>query len=319
MAKLNHPRLFGTDGVRGVGGPAAARSADRPPARRGAGARAAARHRRRRSSSSAATRASRAAWIEAELAHGACGEGAVGDQRRRRADAGRRLPDAHRQLRRRRRHLRVAQSVRGQRHQGVLRHAARSSPRRSSAKSKRSSPTASWSAHDRRGRRRCRAPIWSTPTSITCARCFPEAPTVERFPIVIDCANGATTTGGAGAVQQPRLRDDRHRQPARRPQHQPRLRLDASRAAGARRVVDARLRDGRGVRRRRRSRDLRRSPRPDRRRRRGAADVRPPAAARRPAEGRRHRRDRDEQHRPRDRAAASSASSWCAARSATST
>ena len=35
-------------------------------------------------------------WIEAELAHGACGEGASVDQRRRRADAGGRLPDAHR-------------------------------------------------------------------------------------------------------------------------------------------------------------------------------------------------------------------------------
>ena len=35
-------------------------------------------------------------WIEAELAHGAAGEGAVGDERRRRADAGGRLSDADR-------------------------------------------------------------------------------------------------------------------------------------------------------------------------------------------------------------------------------
>jgi len=34
-------------------------------------------------------------WIEAELAHGACGEGARRDQRGRRADARRRVSDAH--------------------------------------------------------------------------------------------------------------------------------------------------------------------------------------------------------------------------------
>ena len=59
----------------------------------------------------------------------------------------------------------------------------------------------------------------------------------------------------------------------------------------------------RGVRRRRRSRDPDRRRRAHRRRRRRALSVRQAHAGRRPPQGRRHRRHRDEQHRPRDRAA----------------
>ena len=139
------------------------------------------------------------------------------------------------------------------------------------------------------------------------------------FKLAIDCANGATTTVAPRAVPQPGVRHRRHRRPAGRPQHQPALRVDASRSGSRARSSRRGCQHGRGVRRRRRSRDLRRSSRPRRQRRRRAADVRPPAAARRAAEGQRHRRDGDEQHRPRARAARARASTWCGARSATST
>ena len=62
-----------------------------------------------------------------------------------------------------------------------------------------------------------------------------------------------------------------------------------------------RLPHGRGIRRRRRPRDLRRPPRRGRQRRCRPADVCAPAAARRAAARQRDRGDRHEQHRPRDR------------------
>ena len=48
--------------------------------------------------------------------------------------------------------------------------------------------------------------------------------------IVVDCANGATTTVAPRAVQAARLRRDVHRLRAGRPQHQPGLRLDGARS-----------------------------------------------------------------------------------------
>ena len=259
------------------------------------------------------------AWIEAELAHGAVGRRRGRHERRRRADAGRRLPHAARGLRRRRRDLRVAQSVRGQRHQGVLRprrevHRAR----RARSRSDRRRPVVE--RRRRAARRAVAAGAGRRRVSRSPARGVAGSAVVSAVSSSpIDCANGATTTVAPGAVREPRLRDRRHRriEPDGRNINL-RLRLDASRAARADRRR-ARLPHGRRVRRRRRPRDLRRSSRRGRQRRRRAADVRAPAAARRPAEGQRDRRDRHEQHRPRARAAASRASSWCAARSATST
>ena len=126
----------------------------------------------------------------------------------------------------------------------------------------------------RRRRRRCRAPISSTPISITCARCFPKRRALAGIQ--------------AGDRLRQRRDDDRgarscSRASASRPSSSATSPTAATsicdcgsthpEAAGAH-GRRARLPDGRGVRRRRRSRDLRRSPRPGRQRRRGAADVR---------------------------------------------
>ena len=71
------PRLFGTDGVRGTAGRYPLDPTDRAPARRGARPRAAARHGEPpRLLVGRDTRES-GDWIEAELAHGASGEGAT--------------------------------------------------------------------------------------------------------------------------------------------------------------------------------------------------------------------------------------------------
>ena len=106
-----------------------------------------------RDCSSAATRASRARWIERELAHGA-----------RRGRDGRRAPAWCRRrpsptstqrdgLRRRRRDLGLAQSVRGQRHQGVLGRRREVHRGARARRSRRSSPTRRWHV-DRATRRR---------------------------------------------------------------------------------------------------------------------------------------------------------------------
>ena len=161
------------------------------------------------------------------------GRGRDGDERRRRADAGRRLPDADGGLRRRRRDLRVAQSVRGQRHQGVLgprREVHRA--RRARGRGDRRRPVVA-GARTATPAPRAAAPISSAPISITCARCSRSADARAAFRLAIDCANGATTTVAPALFASLGLRDRRHRQPARRPQHQPGLRVDASRAAGA--------------------------------------------------------------------------------------
>ena len=119
MTSMSH-RLFGTDGVRGkageypldhetvarLGGGAGARDA-----RRAAG--------QLRFIVGRDTRES-GEWIERELARGVRSEGAHITTAGVMPDAGGRLRHPRDGLRRRPRHLRVAQSVSGQRHQGVL-------------------------------------------------------------------------------------------------------------------------------------------------------------------------------------------------------
>ena len=241
-------------------------------------------------------------WIEAELAHGAASAGAEVATAGVVPDARRRLPDADGGLRPRGRHLRVAQSVRGQRHQGLLGRAARSSPRASSARSRPSSPT-------RRGPRAAarRGPVARVDlvgTYLDHLARRHERPCRRRVSLVIDCANGATSPVAPGLFRSLGFDTDRHRRSAGWPQHQPGLRIDPPGAAvphGRRAGPPA----GHRVRRRRRPRDLRGSPRRDRQRRRGPAALRAPAperaSPRRPDRG----GDRDEQHRARAGAARS--------------
>ena len=150
---------------------------------------------------------------------------------------------------------------------------------------------------------------------------FPEASDASRaksFKLGVDCANGATTTVapllfaelGFETVVIGDKPDGRNINLNCGSTHPERL---------AKVVVEQRMPGRRGVRRRRRPRDLRRPSRPGRERRRRAVDVRAAAAAGRTPQGPRDRRDRDEQHRPRARAPRASASSSCGARSATST
>ena len=117
---LMAPRLFGTDGVRGHAGqwpldPATVRRLGAAIVRvldPSAGAARLLIGRDTRESG---------AWIERELAYGARLAGATVDRRGRPADAGRGLPHAHQRHHAGRRHLGLAQPLRGQRHQGLLR------------------------------------------------------------------------------------------------------------------------------------------------------------------------------------------------------
>ena len=145
---------------------------------------------------------------------------------------------------------------------------------RSSARSKRSSPTRAGRSP---GRRRCRVDRTDVDRRLpraSRAGVPRSAARSARSSIAIDCANGATTTVAPQLFSELGfdvvvIGDD-----AGRPQHQPGLRLDASRAAGARRVVEGGCRlgvafDGDG------DRAIFVDHRgPSRRRRRRAADVR---------------------------------------------
>ena len=158
--------------------------------------------------------------------------GRTGHQRRHHLDARRGLPDARGGLRRRRRHLRLAQPVRGQRHQGVLGR-RREVHRALEARDR----GASWPT--RRGT--CRTATrrrWPTRTSRprTSPTRAPALPSAWRSAGITrrrrlrqrrDHRPGAAPASRAGL----RRRGDRVR--ARRPQHQPGLRLDASRVARA--------------------------------------------------------------------------------------
>ena len=199
-------------------------------------------------------------WIEAELAHGASGEGADRDERRRRADAGGRLPDAHRRLRRRRRDLGVAQSVRGQRHQGVLgqgREVHRA--RRARGRSDRRRPVVD--ARRRRRRRRCRGADLVGAYLDHLRAVFPEAPTLERVQARRSTARTARRRRSRRRCSKPRASTPIviGNQPDGR-----NINLDCGSTHPellARDRRRARLPAGRRVRRRRRPRDLRRSSR----------------------------------------------------------
>ena len=92
---------------------------------------------------------------------------------------------------------------------------------------------ASWNAAGGQARAVAPGQTRSTRISIICAPCSRRRRRSRDFKLAIDCANGATTRRGARALREPRLRHRRHRERARRPQHQPRLRVDASRGARA--------------------------------------------------------------------------------------
>ena len=128
-------KLFGTDGIRGKAGVAPLEPADGGARRRGVGEvglRAAltdgsAPH---RFVIGRDTRES-GEWIEAGAGARPDERGRDGRQRRRGADAGGGLSGAHGRLRRGHRDLRVAQSVRRQRHQGVCGARREARPQRS--------------------------------------------------------------------------------------------------------------------------------------------------------------------------------------------
>ena len=188
-------------------------------------------------------------------------------------DAGRRLRDPRDGLRRRHRHLGLAQSVPGQRHQGVLRARARSSPKRSSARSRRSSPI----ELDRAGGS-ADVPVDRTDVIdayIAHARlALPDPQRLGAPQIAVDTANGATTTVAPRLFEELGFDVAAARRVARWPQHQPRLRIDASGDAARGSCVEHGCRlgvafDGDGDRAIFVDADGR-----DRRRRRRAADVR---------------------------------------------
>ena len=295
-------KLFGTDGVRGVAGDAAARSRDGGATRRGARARAAASRRRPHPGRARHARVGRLDRAGAGPRRRQPGRAARLD--RHRADAGGRVPDRVARLRRRHRHLGVAQSVPGQRHQGLLRPRRRSSPRRRSATSKSlvADPTFRVDADDAGDGRRAR--ISSAPTSITRKAALPSTGALRGARIGLDCANGATATVaprlfrelGFDVVVIGVEPDGRNINLECGSTHPECLAALVQQGAAALR---------RRLRRRRRSRDPDRRRRQGRRRRRRALPVREAHARRRPPQGRRHRRHRDEQHRPRDRAARS--------------
>ncbi len=86
-----------------------------------------------------------------------------------------------------------------------------------------------------RGRRRAgsrvHAPISSTPISITSRRLLPHAGRSRASRLAVDMANGATTTTAARMFERLGFDGRAARRRAERPQHQPRLRIDASGAS----------------------------------------------------------------------------------------
>ena len=260
-------------------------------------------------------------WIERELAHGARRAGADVETRRRAADAGGRVPDAH------------APDVtlgavisashnpyRGQRHQGVLRAPAHKFTEEPSGRSRRSSPMRRGSSMPDEAPPVAGGRPSPRPISLTCATCSPTRARCAARRLVVDCANGATTPVAPRLFRSARLR---------------RRRCSAPRPTGATSTCDCgsthpRVDGGRRVASRRRlpasrstaTATARSSPTSAGRIVDGDAVMLMCARqlkAEGPPAGQHRRRDRDEQHRPRDGARANRASRCGARRSATST
>ena len=214
-------------------------------------------------------------WIERELGRGVHAEGAAITTRRRHPDAGDRLHHARARVRRRPGDQRLAQSVRGQRHQGVLRPRREVRRRARASTSSRSSPT-------RAGR--CRP-----------AACRRSSAPTSTNAYIAHTRQSLPDPGRAGRIQD----RDRHARTARR---RPSLRACSASSGSTLTVIGdqpdgrninldcgsthpeqlgelveaGRPSHGRRVRRRRRSRDLRGSRGPGGGRRRRHADVRAP-------------------------------------------
>ena len=281
--QMSVQRLFGTDGVRGTAGDypldhatvarlgAALVRAMQPAILEREGDRAAPSAPLRRRPRYARVRRLDRAGARARRGIG----GGERHERRRHPDARDRVCHAGDGLRRRHRDLGLAQSVRRQRHQGVLGQ-GREVHRGARARS-RSDRRPDATGPCRRRPTRALRPYRTSSTSTWRTRGW-------RFPIRAACA-ARRSPSTRPTARRPRLRRGCSRSwasicvelsgVAGRPQHQSRVRIDASRGPVARRTRAA-VPDGRGVRRRRRSRDLRRRRRAHRRRRRRAADVRAP-------------------------------------------
>ena len=256
-------RLFGTDGVRGKAGVypldhetvarlgAALVRAMRALGARGAGPSAPVHHRPRHA---------RVGRLDRARARPRRPRGRGRDHdRRRHSHARDRLHHARARLRRRAGDQRVAQSVRGQRHQGLLR------PRREVHRHARAARRIDHRRHELAGARRRPAGGRADRRHRRLHRAHAPRAAGLRTPddgrrsrSRIDTANGATTTVAPRLFRELGFDVTVIGDRAGRAQHQPRLRLDSSRAAERARPR-RRLPHGRGVRRRRRSRDLRRS------------------------------------------------------------
>ncbi len=160
------PKLFGTDGVRGVAG---RYPLDRATVRRLGAALVRALP---RGTASPRFLVGRDTRESGSLDRRRAGGGRQGrrrrdHERRRRPDTRRRVPDAQRGVRRRRGDFGIAQSVRGQRHQGLFR------PRRKIHRARRARGRGDrrrlvMDAPTRRRPSRCLAPIWSARISTIC-------------------------------------------------------------------------------------------------------------------------------------------------------
>ena len=184
-------------------------------------------------------------WMERALARGVRVAGGEAVSRRDHPDFGRFLPDEDAWLLGRRGNLRLPQSLPRQRDQDLL--AARhQDPRRMGARDR--------SGRARRPRAGCPAAKktsrstapWQATMSITSPAASGRRPGRRRAQSGRRCANGASSVLAPRILSGARLRGRDDQRLARRPKHQRRLRLAASRGSLAARV----RRDGRGHRHR---------------------------------------------------------------------
>ena len=231
------PRLFGTDGVRGAAGQY---PLDHPTVRRlGAALVRALPHRRGVAAPrwSAATRASRAPWIEAELAHGASGEGAVVTSagivptpavayltRSAGYDSGIVISASHNPFEDN--GIKVF-SGGGEKFTEAVEREVEAIVADSSWSAAAGEPRAACDRAERRHVSR------SPPRRVSRSG-------VDRpdFKLAIDCANGATTPVAPGSCSRAWASRPSSSRRARRPQHQSRVRIDASGRARRALVVE---------------------------------------------------------------------------------